>query len=503
MEGNHDYLHLANDKAITKLLTPGERIVFSCKVIKFNKRNKAQERTLMVTSAAAHNLKGKKIQRTLGLNLIKGVTKSRGGDEFIFHCPDEYDYRFSSPMKDAIIEELSKVYNQAIQARTPLYIWETPELSLRDFATTKADKKRGVTKIPSVEAAVNYRRTEEAKANRTSRAKTIYSTSQDVTLEDFTILKVLGRGSFGKVMMVRKNDSGELFAMKSLRKDALLEREQVEHTRTEKQIMMHVNHPFLVKLEHAFSTPDKIYFVMRYMRGGELFFHLKEARKFPEDRARFYAVCVLMGLGHLHSQNIVYRDLKPENILMDDDGYVCLTDFGMAKQLGEDGITQSFVGTPEYLAPEIITSQGHGRPADWWSLGILIYEMLVGIPPFYNQNIQLMYELIRHGELKFPQRTPLSPDAQDLITRLLNRDPARRLGARGVEELKTHPFFASVDWNGMLERRIPVPFKPRISAPESAENFDEEFTSEDAVNSVVPDHKMRLVLQHQDQFNDF
>lgn len=151
-------------------------------------------------------------------------------------------------------------------------------------------------------------------------------------------------------------------------------------------ILEHVNHPFLVNLQYCFTTTDKIYFVMSFMRGGELFFHLKEAKRFPEDRARFYAACIALGIGHLHASDIIYRDLKPENILMDDMGYVSLTDFGMAKHVPESQKTSSFCGTPEYIAPEIITGRGHNKPADWWSFGILIYEMLVGIPPFYNQN---------------------------------------------------------------------------------------------------------------------
>ena len=503
----HDQMSLASDRAFNKALAPNESLLLSCKVIKFNKRNRAQERTIVVTSKAILNLKGKKIQRRIEIDSVIGITKSKHSDEFIVHCPSEYDYRFSSVMKDQIVNLLVKA-TKNLNGKT-LYIWETQELNLKDLATTKADRKKGISKIPSPEVAVNFRTVpgeEEKKENRGKRSTTIFvsqGNAGEVTLNDFNMLKVLGRGSFGKVMLVQKKDTKALYAMKSLRKDALLEREQIEHTKTEKMIMQHVNHPFLVSLEFAFTTPGKIYFVMSFMKGGELFFHLKESRKFPEERARFYAAQIALGLGHLHARNIVYRDLKPENILMDELGNVYLTDFGMAKMLPEGGSTASFVGTPEYLAPEIIACTGHNIMADWWSFGILIYEMMVGIPPFYNQNIQLMYELIQHGDLRFPQRNPLSKEAQDIISKLLERDPSIRLGARGVEEVKSHPYFEGINWTLLEQKKLPTPFQPKITNAISAENFDKEFTSEEPIKSIVPDHKLRLVAQHADQFGDF
>ena len=503
-----DHMSLAGDRGFSKALGPNESLLLSCKITKFNKRNRAQERTIVITTKAVLNLKGKKIQRRIEISGIIGVTKSKHSDEFIVHCPDEYDYRFSSQLKDQIVSVMIKA-TKALNGKT-LYIWETQELNLKDLATTKGDKKKGISKIPSPEAAINLRPPpegeEEKKEVRGKRSQTIFAAKGDVsevTLNDFNMLKVLGRGSFGKVMLVQKKDTKNLYAMKSLRKDALLEREQIEHTKTEKMIMQHINHPFLVSLEWAFTTPGKIYFVMGFMKGGELFFHLKESRKFSEERARFYAAQIALGLGHLHSRNIVYRDMKPENILMDEFGNVYLTDFGMAKMLPEGGSTASFVGTPEYLAPEIIACTGHNIMADWWSFGILLYEMMVGIPPFYNQNIQLMYELIQHSDLRFPQRNPLSREAQDIITKLLERDPSRRLGTRGVEEVKSHPFFEGINWTLLEQKKLATPFQPKITNAISAENFDKEFTNEEPINSVVPEHKLRMIAQHDDKFESF
>ena len=212
--------------------------------------------------------------------------------------------------------------------------------------------------------------------------------------------------------------------MKSLRKDVIIEYDQVESTRLEKDILLQADHPFLVGMSYVFQTETKIFFVMRFVRGGELFMHLRQVTRFPEDRARFYAIQVAMALGHLHTKNIIYRDLKPENILMDEDGYVCLTDFGLAKVLEGNAQAYSFCGTPDYLAPEILVERGHSFPVDWWALGILTYEMIVGFPPFYTgtQNNSKMYELIKKKAVYFPDpqrhNIAMSENCKNFITRV-------------------------------------------------------------------------------------
>ena len=215
-------------------------------------------------------------------------------------------------------------------------------------------------------------------------------------------------------MQVRKKDDGQIYAMKVLRKEAIIARKQVDHTRAEKAILQKIRHPFIVKLNYAFQTEDKLYMVLDFVNGGELFFHLKNEGKFSEERIRLYAAEISLALNHLHSMDIVYRDLKPENILIDSDGHICITDFGLSKEITpEEGATHTFCGTPEYLAPEVLKGQGHGCPVDWWSLGTLIYEMFTGLPPFYSQNINIMYQKILNGELRFPDF--MSPDASDLL----------------------------------------------------------------------------------------
>lgn len=309
-----------------------------------------------------------------------------------------------------------------------------------------------------------------------------------VRLSDFDLLRVIGRGSFGKVMLVRRKGQSEVLAMKILSKAMVVKRNQLEHTRAERAILESIDHPFLVRLRYAFQTPTKLYMVMPFLRGGELFFHLRKAKRFTEAQARFFAAEIALGIGHLHSKGIVYRDLKPENILLDDHGHVSLTDFGLAKALTKPGEkTETFCGTPEYLAPEVICDEAHDKEVDWWALGILTYEMMHGLPPFFSSNVQDMYDKIESSPVPFPDH--FSGNAMDFINKILAKDPRRRLGSgdADVESIKAHPFFESLDWAKLEAKELPSPFKPIVRGAADTSNFDKEFTSEPVVDSVVPD----------------
>lgn len=258
--------------------------------------------------------------------------------------------------------------------------------------------------------------------------------------------------------------------MKSLRKDVILDYDQVESTLLEKEILQKADHPFLVGMEYVFQTDERIFFVMKFVRGGELFMHLRKQRQFSEARTKFYSLTVAMALGHLHNQKIIYRDLKPENILMGEDGYICLTDFGLAKILESNEVANSFCGTPEYLAPEILEEVGHAFPVDWWALGILTYEMMVGFPPFYTgqPNNNKMYELIKTKPVFFPDAKKhgiaMSDECKDFINKCLSKKPNERLGAKGgVDEIISHPWFADINIKDLLAKNIQPQFKPKLS----------------------------------------
>jgi RAC serine/threonine-protein kinase len=283
----------------------------------------------------------------------------------------------------------------------------------------------------------------------------------------------------GKVFLVREIKTNQMFALKVLRKDNIIKRNQVEHTKTERSVLGYVKHPFIVGMNMAFQSKDKLYFVLDYCAGGELFFHLGKLGKFPEARARFYAAEIILAISYVHTLDIIYRDLKPENVLLDASGHIRLTDFGLSKEgiSNSSSGANSFCGTPEYLAPEILNRQGHGRAVDWWSLGALLYEMLTGLPPFYCQDRERLFEKIRKSELHYP--ASLSSDSKNLLRGLLMKDPTKRLGSgpKDADEIKPHPFFTSIDWDKLQRGEVIPPWAPQISGNQDTSQFDKEFTS--------------------------
>eukprot|EP00054_Salpingoeca_dolichothecata_P003081 m.25165 g.25165 ORF g.25165 m.25165 type:complete len:737 (+) comp13524_c0_seq1:91-2301(+) len=303
----------------------------------------------------------------------------------------------------------------------------------------------------------------------------------------FDLLKVLGQGSFGKVFLVRKNrgqDKGTFYAMKVLKKASLKVRDR-ERTKTERDILVEVRHPFIVRLHYAFQTEGKLYLIMDFLKGGDLFTRLTNEVMFTEEDVKFYLAELTLALDHLHNIGIIYRDLKPENILLDSDGHVAITDFGLSKEYHEeDGKTFSFCGTVEYMAPEVVSRKGHDFSADWWSFGVLMYEMLTGDLPFHADNRRDTMKAILQARLPMPQF--LSPEAQSLLRLLFKRVPTARLGAQGAADIKSQPFFASIDWEKLYNREVTPPFKPALNSGADSRYFDREYTKQTPSDSPVP-----------------
>ena len=300
--------------------------------------------------------------------------------------------------------------------------------------------------------------------------------------EDFSILKLIGKGTFGQVFQVRKKDTQRVYAMKVLSKKVIVQKKEVQHTVGERNILVRTamtHSPFIVGLKFSFQTPTDLYLVTDYMSGGELFWHLQKEGRFHEARAKFYIAELILALQHLHQHDIVYRDLKPENILLDANGHIALCDFGLSKaNLTKDDTTNTFCGTTEYLAPEVLLDEaGYTKMVDFWSLGVLVFEMCCGWSPFYAEDTQQMYKNIAFGKVRFP-RDALSNDGRNFVKGLLNRNPKHRLGANGdAEQLKAHPFFADVDWIQLGRKNLVPPFKPRLKSETDTQNFDPEFTN--------------------------
>ncbi|CAK7893867.1 serine/threonine-protein kinase Sch9p [[Candida] anglica] len=309
--------------------------------------------------------------------------------------------------------------------------------------------------------------------------------------DDFEVLRLLGKGTFGQVFQVKKKDTHRIYAMKVLSKKVIVKKKEIAHTIGERNILVRTSaaaSSFIVGLKFSFQTPTDLYLVTDYMSGGELFWHLQKEGRFTEERAKFYIAELILALEHLHDNDIVYRDLKPENILLDANGHIALCDFGLSKaNLNNDGTTNTFCGTTEYLAPEVLLDEsGYTKMVDFWSLGVLIFEMCCGWSPFYADNTQQMYKNIAFGKVRFPKEV-LSSEGRSFVKGLLNRNPKHRLGSvNDARELRAHPFFADIDWQLLKSKNIPPPFKPHLTSETDTSNFDPEFTNEST--SVLKRH---------------
>lgn len=311
------------------------------------------------------------------------------------------------------------------------------------------------------------------------------SSSTKVGPHDFEILRVVGQGAFGKVFQVRYKRTDEVYAMKVMRKEKILAKEHSEYVKGEREVLTAMFHPYIVALRFSFQTPSKLYLVLDFINGGHLFFNLYRQGVFSEDVARLYTAEIVSALTYLHSRGIVHRDLKPENVLLDSEGHIKLTDFGLAKQQmdSEQARTNSFIGTMEYMAPEIVEGKGHGKEVDWWSTGILLYEMLCGMPPFRAKSRNALQNQILSSKVKYPKF--LSSDSQNLLKGLLTRDPTKRLGYgnSGSEMVRRHAFFRGVNWLKLEKREIESKFKPMVKNVLSVENFDKIWTDQPAEDS--------------------
>uniref|UniRef100_A0AAY3ZV62 protein kinase C n=1 Tax=Denticeps clupeoides TaxID=299321 RepID=A0AAY3ZV62_9TELE len=332
-------------------------------------------------------------------------------------------------------------------------------------------------------------------------------------LADFDLLRVIGRGSYAKVLLVRLKKTERVYAMKVVKKELVNDDEDIDWVQTEKHVFEQAsNHPFLVGLHSCFQTESRLFFVIEYVNGGDLMFHMQRQRKLPEEHARFYSAEISLALNYLHERGIIYRDLKLDNVLLESEGHIKLTDYGMCKEgLRPGDTTSTFCGTPNYIAPEILRGEDYGFSVDWWALGVLMFEMMAGRSPFDivgssdnpDQNTEdYLFQVILEKQIRIPRS--LSVKAASVLKGFLNKDPKDRLGCHpqtGFADIMGHPFFRNVDWDLMEQKQVVPPFKPNISGEFGLDNFDAQFTNEPI--QLTPDDEDVVKKIDQSEFEGF
>ncbi len=512
MEGKqsqYDFLNLSKNYSVKNNITREEEIQFSDKIFKINKYGWKQERNIIITDKAIYNLKKLSLKRRIDYKTIMGITINKLTDEFVIHCSDlDYDYQYISHRIKTIIEIVAKNYE--IINETELKLFELNQKNLNSFVTTKKEKEKQKrnSHMPTMNCISvkdylfgNQQSKTDVKKIPTIKGGTFKkSTFQNVKVEesDFEIVKVIGRGSVGKICLVKYNKDQKYYVMKSMRKDQIISEGLANNILLERNILMEGQCEFLLTLSFFFQTQERINLVTPFIKGGDMYHKLKTDIFLKEDLVRFYAAQIAIALQHLHDLGVAYRDLKPENILIDEDGYIKLCDFGASVMIRGTEKETNFAGSPEYASPEMITYEGHTFMTDWWSFGILIYELLYGNTPFFNMDKSRMFDLINTGSISFPKTIILegeqkprnykvSEDAKSLISKLLLKDCGARLGRKGLEEIKKHPFFSGISFEDLKKKKVKAHFKPTIDKDDITNNFEEEYLSMEITNSPVAD----------------
>ena len=313
-------------------------------------------------------------------------------------------------------------------------------------------------------------------------------------MEDFQPLKLVGKGAFGKVIIVRYLNNDRIYAMKILKKEEMINIKQINHAKTERLLLEKLNHPFIVKLQFAFQDSKKLYLVTEFLQGGELFFHIKRKTYFKESTTKFYMAQIFLAIDYLHKNGYIYRDLKPQNILIDKEGYIKLTDFGLSKIISEDiniNVRNTICGTLDYMAPEIINGENYNNSIDWYSFGIVLYNMICGKSPFQSYNKENKEYISDYNkEIEYPEN--ISPEAKELISKLIEKEPEKRLGYKSSDEIKNSDFFKGIDFDKIYNKEYRAPFRPKVSRELDLKYFDISYTEDNNLYSEDYDENKEI-----------
>ena len=504
----YDTLKWSKDREILKIIGK-ESLYYSNKIIKINHFNIGQERSLILTDESIYIIQKKGLKRKVAYSQVIGITFTKLSQEFVVHGDDaEYDLYFQSPEKNIIICLIAKLYEEKINST--LKLCEVPEKYLRNYVTGKKEKKKDNFSRIDISYLINTNSfiKENIRKDKNLRllSKENMSDSDEdnpekdkaqilfckldgiveIKVEDFQIVRILGRGAFGKVYLVLYKPTNEYYAMKCLKKEFLIdENELINNTKINK--IQNLDYPFLIEVYLCFLTEERIYFIMNVVQGDDMFNLMRfNEERFDESQVKFYAAIIGMAINYLHSKGIILRDLRLDNIIIDQDGYLKITNFKMNQLFKLNNQYMFLKETSEFLAPEVISFNQCEKHSDWWSYGIILYQLLFGIPPFFSNDDNILRQQIVKNELKFPKNSNISENAKNLLKLLLKKNPNERMGGiNGFEEIKKHKFFEGINFNDIINRKIEPYFKPPVVHILKNKESTVEFTYEDLNNSKI------------------
>jgi serum/glucocorticoid-regulated kinase 2 len=504
----YDTLKWSKDREILKIIGK-ESLYYSNKIIKINHFNIGQERSLILTDESIYIIQKKGLKRKVAYSQVIGITFTKLSQEFVVHGDDaEYDLYFQSPEKNIIICLIAKLYEEKINST--LKLCEVPEKYLRNYVTGKKEKKKDNFSRIDISYLINTNsfikeNIRKDKNLRLLSKENLSDSDEDnpekdkaqilfckldgiveIKVEDFQIVRILGRGAFGKVYLVLYKPTNEYYAMKCLKKEFLIdENELINNTKINK--IQNLDYPFLIEVYLCFLTEERIYFIMNVVQGDDMFNLMRfNEERFDESQVKFYAAIIGMAINYLHSKGIILRDLRLDNIIIDQDGYLKITNFKMNQLFKLNNQYMLLKETSEFLAPEVISFNQCEKHSDWWSYGIILYQLLFGIPPFFSNDDNILRQQIVKNELKFPKNSNISENAKNLLKLLLKKNPNERMGGiNGFEEIKKHKFFEGINFNDIINRKIEPYFKPPVVHILKNKESTVEFTYEDLNNSKI------------------